>query len=208
MRLSDMRTSLRLPGIRLAAGLALAAMLGAAAVDLLNNNGAFVEPAQAKGSQEMIKRGENLVTTMGCNDCHTPWKMGGQGHPEPDMSRMLSGHPATLQMPAPPTLPPGPWNWVGSATLTAFAGPWGVSYAPNLTPHDSGLGVWTEDMFVKALQTGKHMGAGRPIAPPMPWMWYGKLPAEDLKAIYAYLMSIPPIENAAPQYQPAAHGQH
>ena len=42
-----------------------------------------------------------LVGAMGCNDCHTPWKLGPQG-PEPDMSRALSGHPADFVMPAPP----------------------------------------------------------------------------------------------------------
>src|SRR5262245_65827990 len=41
---------------------------------------------------DRAKRGEYLVKIMGCNDCHTPWQLGPNG-PEPDMSRMLSGHP-------------------------------------------------------------------------------------------------------------------
>ena len=93
-----------------------------------------------------------------------------------------------------------------SGTLTAFAGPWGVSYAANLTPdQNTGLGVWTEDMFVKALRTGKHMGTSRPIQPPMPWMWAGQATDDDLKAMFAYLKSIPPVVNHVPDYQePAA----
>ena len=44
----------------------------------------------------------------------------------------------------------------------------------NLTPDENtGMGIWTEDMFVDAMKTGKHMGTSRTIQPPMPWPWYG-----------------------------------
>jgi hypothetical protein len=83
--------------------------------------------------------------------------------------------------------------------LTAWSGPWGASYAANLTPdQNTGLAIWTEDMFLAALKTGKHMGKGRQILPPMPWNWYGQLPDEDLKAMFAYLKSIPAISNRVP----------
>ena len=83
--------------------------------------------------------------------------MGAKG-PEPDMTRMLSGSPETSKLPPPPA-PAGPWIWSGTADNTAFAGPWGISYAANLTPDkNTGLGIWTEEMFVKAMRTGKHMG--------------------------------------------------
>src|SRR5262245_33382979 len=78
------------------------------------------------------RRGEYLVRVVGCSDCHTPMKMGPQG-PEPDMSRFLSGHPEHVG-PLPAAQAQGPWLWAGAATNTAFAGPWGVSYAANLTP--------------------------------------------------------------------------
>src|SRR5215212_12114515 len=91
-----------------------------------------------------IKRGEYLVNFGGCHDCHTPLKMGPKG-PEPDMSRALSGHPAQLVLPPAPQNK-GPWMWTGAATNTAFAGPWGISYARNLTPDQvSGLGIWNEE---------------------------------------------------------------
>jgi hypothetical protein len=149
------------------------------------------------------KRGEYLVTVIGCNDCHTPLKMNAQGMPEPDMSRMLSGHPESLAMPPAPKLDPGPWMWIGSATNTAFAGPWGVTYAANLTPDENtGMGIWTEDMFVRALRTGRHMGTSRLIQPPMPWPWLSKMTDDDLKSMYAYLRTIPPIVNHVPDYAP------
>ncbi len=90
-----------------------------------------------------VARGHYLVTIAGCNDCHTPLKMGPAG-PEPDMDRMLSGHPQSLAMPAPPKLPDGPWLVTAAATNTAWSGPWGVSFTANLTPDpETGLGRWT-----------------------------------------------------------------
>lgn len=161
--------------------------------------------ASSAAPTDPVERGKYLVTITGCNDCHTPLTMGPSG-PAPDMSRMLSGHPAGMVMPPPPALKPDdPWNWSGAATLTAFAGPWGITYATNLTPdQNTGMGIWTEDMFVRAMRTGRHMGQSRPIMPPMPWNWYGKMTDEDLKAIYAYLRTVPPIENLVPDYMPPA----
>src|ERR1051325_3345043 len=155
------------------------------------------EKMPAPSHEEMVKRGEYLVTIAVCNDCHTPFKMGPNG-PEPDMSRMLSGHPENMKLSAPPKLP-ADWNLIASATNTAWAGPWGISYTANLTPdQNTGIGIWDEAMFIKAMRTGRHMGDGRPILPPMPWPWVAKMPDDDLKAVFAYLKSIPPISNHVP----------
>lgn len=87
----------------------------------------------------------------------------------------------------------------------AWAGPWGVSFTANLTPdQNTGLGVWTEDVFIAALRSGKHMGTGRPILPPMPWMWISKMTDDDLKAVFAYLRTIKPITNHVPDPIPPA----
>ena len=150
----------------------------------------------------IVKRGEYLVRYGGCNDCHTPLKFGPNG-PEPDMSRQLSGHPEDTKLP-PPDLKPGPW-FAATAGMTAWTGPWGISYAANLTPDsNTGMGIWTEDMFLKAMRTGKHMGAGREILPPMPWQSLGSLTDDDLKAVFAYLKSIPAIKNRVPDPLPPA----
>jgi hypothetical protein len=150
-----------------------------------------------------VERGKYLVTLAGCNDCHTPLKMGPKG-PEPDMSRMLSGHPADLKMPPPPSLQ-GPWMWAGAATMTAFYGPWGLSYAPNLTSdEETGIGAWDAELFIAAMRNGKIMGAGRPIQPPMPWQGIAQMTDDDLKAIFAYLQTVPPVKNQVPEYEPPA----
>ena len=154
--------------------------------------------ASGAPAQSPAERGKYIVTTFGCNDCHTPWKLGPNG-PEPDMTRLLSGHPQDLAMPPAPKLPEGPWLISGAATNTAWAGPWGVSFTANLTPDDeTGLGTWTEQQFIDALRTGRHQGRGREILPPMPVMWIGKKTDEDLRAIYAYLRTIPAIKNRVP----------
>ena len=156
-------------------------------------------PQDAKAAQ--VARGKYLVSVIGCNDCHTPIKMGPKG-PEPDMSRYLSGHPADANFPPPPKLAQGPWFAVVGG-FTAWAGPWGISYSANLTPDkNTGLGIWTEDMFIKTLRTGKHFGVARDLLPPMPWQNFATMTDEDLKAVYAYLQTIPPVRNQVPEPVP------
>ena len=156
--------------------------------------------------EAMIERGAYLARIGGCHDCHTPPKPGPHG-PEPDVDRLLSGHPEGLEMPPAPVLPPGPWVGAVSVTNTAFAGPWGTSYASNLTPDpDTGIGAWTERVFVETMRTGRHRGAARPILPPMPWRIAALLHDDDLRSLYHYLTSVPPIRNRVPEAVLAAAG--
>ncbi len=148
----------------------------------------------------MVERGKQLVLLGGCIDCHCPKVMTPMG-PMPDTTQFLAGHPAHEPLPAIPqgVVAPDKWGAVTTNDLTAWYGPWGVSFPKNLTPDvATGLGSWTEKMFIDALRTGKDMGQGRQILPPMPWMFIGQLPDADLKAIFAYLKSLPPISNAVP----------
>ncbi len=148
-------------------------------------------------SVDPVERGRYLVTLGGCNDCHTPWEMGPEG-PHPDLTRTLSGHPADLEMPPAPVAL-GPWTWYGAGTNTAFAGPWGVSFAANLTPDENtGTGIWTEEIFINTIRSGRHWGQSRPLLPPMPWFNYREMTDEDLKAVFAYLRTLPPIYNPVP----------
>lgn len=189
--------------LRLSAALGIAASLALAA--LMCAASARSEPIarNADPAGPVVERGRYLVTVAGCNDCHTPWKMGLAG-PEPDMTRMLSGHPEQMDLPPAPKLPEGPWIASVSATNTAWSGPWGVSYTANLTPDETGLGKWTLRDFVATIRTGRHLGRGREVLPPMPIRMYRNFTDDDLAAIYAYLRSIPRIRNRVPEPLPPA----
>src|SRR5687768_3671670 len=85
--------------------LTLTALAGLAAIALMPvaTSGTEAPRAGSDAQKAQVARGKYLATIMLCNDCHTPWKMGEKG-PEPDMSRLLSGHPQDLVMPPPPAL--------------------------------------------------------------------------------------------------------
>ncbi len=169
--------------------------VGAVALSLAVPSAMFAQ----KPSKSLVARGKYLVLVGGCNHCHSPKVMTPQG-PEPDASKLLSGHPAAMDPGAAPAgLAPDKFGIATTMDLTAWVGPWGTSYAANLTPDKAtGLGSWTEAMFLKALHTGKHMGEGRPILPPMPAADFAKMTDDDLKAIFAYLQSIPAVANPVP----------
>jgi hypothetical protein len=193
---------------RLRAGrAAIGALAGVAVMGaiLAGNGEALATRRASEWSEDSVERGRYLVSTHGCDGCHTPLTRGPKG-PHADKSRRLSGHPEGVELSAPPA-PSGDWILAGDRTNTAFAGPWGISYAANLTPDvNTGLGIWTEQMFVNAIRTGKHFGVSRPIQPPMPWSAFRNLTDSDLKAIYAYLRSIPPVTNHVPDYEPPKEG--
>jgi mono/diheme cytochrome c family protein len=155
---------------------------------------AFAESAPA----DPVARGKYIVSTSGCHDCHTPWIVGPKG-PQPDMARALSGHPSDVKMSSAPR-PAEPWLVTIAATNTAFAGPWGVSFTANLTPdRETGLGKWTAKSFKDTIRTGRHLGRGREVLPPMPIMVYNNFTDADLEAIFAYLQSIPAVNNKVPE---------
>ncbi len=151
-----------------------------------------------------VRRGEYLVKFGGCTDCHSPKTMTDRG-PIDDPARRFSGHPADVILAAPSVPDPGnPWG-AATAGMTAWTGPWGVSFASNLTPDAAtGIGSWTEEEFVKTLRTGKHRGTGRDILPPMPWQPFADAEEGDLRAIFAYLRSLPPVSNRVPAPLPPA----
>ena len=159
---------------------------------------ALAAPVDGPADPARIDRGAYLVQIMGCNHCHTPWKIGPRGA-EPDMTRALTGHPSDVPISSAPTPAAGPWMWNGAATNTAFAGPWGVSFAANLTPDpETGLGKWTEEMFIATMKTGRHQGKGRQVLPPMPVENLAALSDQDIRDLFTYLQSLVPVRNRVP----------
>jgi hypothetical protein len=155
------------------------------------------------GYDSQVKWGEHLVLICGCNDCHTPKKMGPMG-PELDTSLLLSGHPAGLP---PADIDRKLLESKGIAAtnfMTAWIGPWGISYTANLTSDETGIGTWQESNFITAIREGKFKGisTSRPLLPPMPWQQYRNMTDDELKAIFAYLKSTKPIKNVVPEPTP------
>ena len=153
------------------------------------------------GSPE--KWGEHIVHIAGCHDCHTPKNMTDHG-PEPDMTRMLSGHPAGSPDPVVNRKDAESKGLIVTSDLTTWVGPWGVSYTANLTPDSTGTKSWTEEQFMYAIKNGIYKGlpGGRPMLPPMPWAEYKNMTDGELKAVFAYIKSVKPISNVVPPPKP------
>ncbi len=148
-----------------------------------------------ESQSDMVQRGKYLVDAVAaCGYCHTP-----RAGADYNMNMYLAGHPAGQPSPR--------YNFrmiregifiVTAPQLSAFSGAFGTSFASNLTPDkETGLGEWTEEMFIQAMRIGRHQGveSNRKILPPMPVKHYAQMNDEDLKAIWAYLQTIKPVKN-------------
>ena len=155
----------------------------------------------AHAEADRVERGRYLVSISACTDCHTPHDRG-----VPDPKRHLAGHPAEQVITEAPPAGAFPWIVQVKDSMTAWSGPWGVSFTRNLTPDkETGLGAWTEENFVTTMREMRHMGLGRPLLPPMPAIYGQNMTDEDLKAIYAYLRTIPAVHNRVPDPLPPAN---
>ena len=151
---------------------------------------------------QLVKRGQYLVNAIGCDDCHSPKKMGPHG-PEIDSALRFSGYPASRPLPGYDTGTARNWMLL-CGDLTAAAGPWGVSFAANITSDPTGIGNWSEEQFIRCIREGKWKGLeqARPLLPPMPWQNFRRLSYEDLRCIYAFLKTTKPVHNTVPQAIP------
>lgn len=167
--------------------------------DANQKDSTVVAKADYGGFDSQVKWGAHLVTIGGCNDCHTPKKMGPNG-PENDTSLTLSGHPAQQPPPAYDVKEAAKKGLILTQSFTAWMGPWGITYAANITSDSTGIGMWTEAQFLKALKEKKWMGLDntRPLMPPMSMMPATQMSDDEMKAIFAYLKTTPPIKNVAP----------
>lgn len=169
----------------------------------VDKSNAESKPVAETTEEELVKNGEHLVQIMGCNDCHSPKRMGPKG-PEIIPERMLSGYPSDRPIASFDAGLLKTGFSVFYPDLTGAAGPWGISFAGNLTPDETGIGGWTEQQFGKAIREGKWKGmdGSRPLLPPMPWINYTNLTDHEVKSIFSYLKSIKPVRNLVPMPVP------
>lgn len=177
----------------------IAAAISGIAIACTNSSAKTENKTAILDSTQKVMRGEYLVSIIGCDDCHSPKKMGPMG-PEIIPELRLSGYPSTraIQKADSNVVKQG-WALFGG-DLTSAVGPWGMSFAANLTSSETGIGNWSEAQFIKAIREGKYKGMdnSRPLLPPMPWFVYKNMNDEDLKSIFAYLQTIKPVENIVP----------
>ncbi len=172
--------------------------IAAAAVMLALTAGIFKPIHSGQNEQRSMDRGAALVED--CHTCHSPKILGPKG-PQPDPERLFSGSPAAMKLPEIPGDLIAPQKWGGFFTndLTAWVGPWGVSFSSNLTPDkETGIGNWTFDTFKDVMRTGMLHDGSRSLLPPMPTA-FSALSDEDLKAMFDYFMSLKPIANPVQQ---------
>lgn len=148
---------------------------------------------------ELVKRGQYLVNAVGCDDCHSPKTAGPDGFEIIEELR-FSGYPSerAILKTDTNTVKTG-WMLFGN-DLTSAAGPWGMSFAANISSDATGIGNWTEGQFLKAIREGKYKGidGSRPLLPPMPWFVYKNFSDDDIRSIFAYLKSTKPVHNVVP----------
>ena len=124
----------------------------------------------AVADDDLLARGQYLVTIMDCTGCHTGGSLIGQ----PDPQRFLSG------------------------SEIGFGGPFGVVFPPNLTSDkETGLGNWTDEQILAAIKEGRRPD-GRVLVPVMPWPSYAMLTDDDAQALVAYLRSLKPVSFRTP----------
>lgn len=181
----------------------IAMTAGIAVVIIACNNKAAEPTATIQISQDsLVSRGSYLVNSMGCDDCHSPKKFGPNG-PELIEDQRFSGHHADSPLPKTDTNTVLKGWSLFAPDLTAAVGPWGMSFAANISSDQTGIGNWTEEQFFRAIREGKSKGLkeSRPLLPPMPWPQYRNLNDQDIKAIFAFLKSTKPVENRVPEWK-------
>ena len=183
----------------------IASSLAIAVVACTNSQGNTTAAKVKLDSAARVLRGEYLVNTIGCDDCHSPKRMGPNG-PEIIPELRLSGFPHNGQLPPIDTSEVKKGWALLSPDLTSAVGAWGASFAGNITSDGSGIGNWKEENFIRALREGKYKGIanGRSLLPPMPWFAYKNMSDEDLKSIFAYLKTTRPVSNVVPAPRPFA----
>lgn len=87
------------------------------------------------------------------------------------------------------TVPKGPLNAGGRK----YDGPFGTIYSTNITPdRQTGIGAWTDEQMIAAIRLGRRPNGER-LIPVHPYPVFNGMAAEDLRALVAYLRTVPPV---------------
>lgn len=127
-------------------------------------------PVPAADQSTAVARGAYLVRMGSCADCHTPQE---RGQPLPGL------------------------DFGGGLILD---GPAGRVASANITPDQSGISYYDENLFIRVIREGK-VGA-RKLNDTMPWWFYGHMNDDDLKSVFAYLRTLKPVQHRVDNTEP------
>jgi mono/diheme cytochrome c family protein len=131
-------------------------------------------PVPPPDPRDPVKRGEYMARLAHCSSCHTPL----------DFSTLQRKEELFL---------------AGGFSLT---GPWGQSTGPNITPDASGIAHYDEEMFIRMMRSGQVVG--KQLNPIMLTGYFRHMTDQDLKDLWAYLRTLPPIQHRVDNTEPAA----
>lgn len=156
--------------------------VGGLAAALLLALAVYPHPAHARAADreqaDAIAQGQYLVNLLGCGRCHTEGYLTGTEPTGPELAGSTIG--------------------IAWSAFEGDAERPGIVFPRNLTPDpDTGLGRWREADIVRAMRTGISKD-GHQNLPPMPSANYASLRLDDLRAIAAYLKSVPPVKRDIP----------
>jgi hypothetical protein len=132
-----------------------------------------MEPKLAADASAQVRHGWYLVRLAQCNDCHTPYNK--DGTPRPDLM------------------------FGGGQRMT---GPWGDVVTPNITSDPTGISHYDESMFIKTIRTGHASGGVRELNTFMPYGYFRNMTDDDLKAIFAFLRTVNPVQHNVDNSEP------
>lgn len=128
---------------------------------------------------DSVAYGAYLVNVASCGDCHTKFEKG----------EFVKG------------------TEFGGGREFQFPG--GIVRSANITPHETGIGYWTRERFIKKFKDYQDTAYQSPkldfmkdFNSPMPWMMYSKMTESDLSSIYQYLKTVKPIDGVQPKFTP------
>lgn len=134
--------------------------------------GAMPEPAQEPApAGDLLARGEYLVESIvGCGNCHSSRTSEGE---------FIEG-----------------MEYAGNFVITE---PGFTAYAPNITPDmETGIGGWSDEDVIHAIREGVRPD-GQVLGPPMSFIFYRNISDTDIRAIVAYLRSVPAVRHEVPR---------
>lgn len=140
-------------------------------------------PEEKPNPSDQLAYGKYMTNVAGCIECHT--QVDAQGMVMPDVA------------------------FAGGRSFPFPDGSFVTS--SNISPDkETGIGSWTEDMFVQRFKQYEDSSYVNPKVPPgefntlMPWVMYAGMKEQDLKAIFAYLQSLPSHSNQVTKFTPAS----